>query len=120
MRIHRKHLFNLDRERDLTIEDPNLVIEAYKSNSAKVRAWPHQDKVLIYHVSQDWEPLCEFLGKPVPLNTPFPHANTRQEFKRRIKNFVLSLMLGPILIILGSIGVYLKCIKPRKDRSKAD
>lgn len=32
-------------------------------------------------MSQGWEPLCAFLGKPVP-NTPFPHVNDTKQFNQ--------------------------------------
>jgi hypothetical protein len=34
-----------------------------------------RDRLLEWTVKDGWEPLCEFLGKPVP-NEPFPHKNT--------------------------------------------
>jgi hypothetical protein len=36
-------------------------------------------RLLTYDVSEGWEPLCRFLGVPVPA-TPFPAANRRDEF----------------------------------------
>ncbi|KAH8898634.1 hypothetical protein GQ53DRAFT_635203, partial [Thozetella sp. PMI_491] len=33
-----------------------------------------KDNLLIMTVDQGWEPLCKFLGKPVP-DEPFPRAN---------------------------------------------
>ena len=33
-----------------------------------------KDKLLVYNVSDGWEPLCQFLGKDVP-DCPFPHKN---------------------------------------------
>nr|CAB3262192.1 uncharacterized protein LOC100178565 [Phallusia mammillata] len=32
------------------------------------------DKLLVYNVSEGWEPLCEFLGVEIP-DKPFPHKN---------------------------------------------
>lgn len=32
-----------------------------------------EDQVLIFNPKQGWEPLCKFLGKPVP-SEPFPHV----------------------------------------------
>ena len=37
-------------------------------------------RLLVYEVGEGWEPLCEFLGVPVP-STPFPHVNVRDDFK---------------------------------------
>lgn len=43
------------------------------------------DRLLVFEVRQGWEPLCGFLGVPVP-DTPFPKVNERamleEEFKR--------------------------------------
>jgi hypothetical protein len=36
-------------------------------------------------VKQGWEPLCRFLGVPVPQGKPFPHLNERSEFQRMLK-----------------------------------
>ena len=33
-----------------------------------------KDKLLVFNLSSGWEPLCEFLGRPVP-SVPFPHLN---------------------------------------------
>jgi hypothetical protein len=32
------------------------------------------DRLLAYHFSQGWKPLCDFIGEPVP-NIPVPHMN---------------------------------------------
>jgi hypothetical protein len=40
------------------------------------------DKLLVFHPKQGWEPLCEFLGVPVPDN-PFPRVNSRDELRQR-------------------------------------
>jgi hypothetical protein len=36
------------------------------------------DRLLTYDVAQGWEPLCAFLGVPVP-DEPFPRINAQQE-----------------------------------------
>lgn len=39
-------------------------------------------KLLVYEVTEGWEPLCAFLGCEVP-DLPFPARNTRLEFRAR-------------------------------------
>ena len=39
-----------------------------------------QDKMLFYDVSSGWEPLCEFVGVPVP-DESFPNADDWKKFK---------------------------------------
>ncbi len=58
---------------------------------AKMQEWNNEvvqsvppDRLLIYEVKNGWEPLCAFLGKPVP-NTPFPRANDSDAFQKRLK-----------------------------------
>lgn len=46
------------------------------------RAFP-ADRLLVYEVTQGWEPLCEFLDVPVP-DIPFPHVNSREEFSQML------------------------------------
>ncbi len=62
---------------------PNLDIGALESafiehNEAVKAAIPAQ-QLLVYQVKEGWEPLCKFLGKPVP-EKPFPRTNDRSEF----------------------------------------
>ena len=37
------------------------------------------ERLLVYEVKEGWEPLCRFLGVPVP-QTPFPHVNDAETF----------------------------------------
>jgi hypothetical protein len=36
------------------------------------------ERLLVFHPKEGWEPLCEFLGVPVP-EAPFPRVNSRDE-----------------------------------------
>jgi len=40
------------------------------------------ERLLVFHPKQGWEPLCEFLGVPVPA-APFPRVNSRDELTER-------------------------------------
>lgn len=42
------------------------------------------EKLLVFEPSQGWEPLCKFLGRPVP-EQPFPHVNDTQDFKDMVQ-----------------------------------
>ena len=39
------------------------------------------DRLLVFDVKDGWEPLCRFLGVPIP-SAPFPHANSGEDFKK--------------------------------------
>jgi hypothetical protein len=43
------------------------------------------DRLLVFDVKQGWEPLCAFLGVPVPEDEPFPHVNDTEAFHADIQ-----------------------------------
>lgn len=46
-------------------------------------------RLLVFEVKEGWEPLCRFLGVPVPA-TPFPHANAGESFDRNMARRIVS------------------------------
>lgn len=54
----------------------------HQAHIAKVKATVPPDQLLVFSVTKGWEPLCKFLGKPVP-DVPFPRMND-------------SLVMGPL------------------------
>jgi hypothetical protein len=65
---------------DFDVDDEARVIAAYERHNAEVRAEVPSDRLLDFDVAEGWEPLCEFLGVPVP-DEPFPRANDRAQFR---------------------------------------
>jgi hypothetical protein len=65
-------------------EDREKAIRAYKEWIEEVKRNVPADRLLIYNVKEGWEPLCDFLGVPVPEGKAFPHINERKSFKRLI------------------------------------
>jgi len=61
-----------------------------------VRRTVPKERLLEFNVKQGWEPLCAFLGKPVPAQ-PFPHINDRVVVDAVIKVFVLIAWIWPLL-----------------------
>ncbi len=59
--------------------DKAHVLTRYAQHNAEVQRSVPAGRLLTYDVSKGWEPLCRFLGVPVPA-TPFPTANRRDEF----------------------------------------
>ncbi|OGM39691.1 hypothetical protein ABOM_011636 [Aspergillus bombycis] len=64
--------------------------------------------LLIFHVREGWEPLCEFLGQPVP-STPFPRGNGIQSYHlrcaflllygNRVRTLTLPCTAGLVLLV---------------------
>eukprot|EP00913_Durusdinium_trenchii_P013055 g12255.t1 len=44
-------------------------------------------KLLVFDVKEGWEPLCKFLGVPVP-DEPFPNVNDREEIKKDMNKVI--------------------------------
>ena len=61
-----------------------------------------KDQLLVMELSQGWEPLCKFLGKPIP-DEPFPRANDSAAIKQtEIKILTrLGLMWLALFTVLG-------------------
>jgi hypothetical protein len=57
--------------------------ERFQAHTDAVRAAIPAGQLLVYEVKDGWEPLCEFLGQPVP-EEPFPRTNSRIEFWDRL------------------------------------
>jgi hypothetical protein len=62
------------------LDDADAVIAAYEAHNDAVRAGVSPDRLLEFDVDEGWEPLCAFLGLPVP-STPFPRKNDIAQFR---------------------------------------
>ncbi len=65
------------------ISDRDHLIASYERHNEAARQSYSSDRLLVYEVSEGWEPLCTFLGVPVP-DEPFPRVNTADEFHENI------------------------------------
>jgi hypothetical protein len=54
--------------------DEDACIARFIRHIEEVKATVPEERLLVYSVTEGWEPLCRFLGHPVP-EIPFPHAN---------------------------------------------
>jgi hypothetical protein len=55
------------------------VIAAFERHNAEVRRTIAPERLLEFRAKDGWEPICAFLGVPVP-DEPFPRTNAREEF----------------------------------------
>jgi hypothetical protein len=65
-----------------------------------------EEKLLVMDIKEGWEPLCKFLGKPIP-SEPFPHVNESDAVKVFGQRLLLKFALVwlAILSIVGMFGV---------------
>ena len=66
-----------------TMADRAKALAFYRDHIERVKASVPPEQLLIYSVDQGWEPLCRFLGVPVPA-APFPNVNDRAAIKKII------------------------------------
>jgi hypothetical protein len=59
--------------------DREACIAAFRARQAEVEAAIAPERLLIFDVTQGWEPLCRFLGVPVP-DQPFPRRNDAVQY----------------------------------------
>tara|TARA_R110001592_G_scaffold287195_2_gene555879 strand:- start:62 stop:688 length:627 start_codon:yes stop_codon:yes gene_type:complete len=65
-------------------QDKDAIIAAFTAHEAAVKATIPANRLLVHSAKDGWEPLCAFLGVPVP-DTPYPRTNSKDEFFEHIK-----------------------------------
>lgn len=58
------------------------MIATYERHNEEVKRIIPPERLLVFEAKDGWEPLCDFLGVPMP-NQPYPRNNTSEEFKAR-------------------------------------
>ncbi len=61
-------------------QDKEHILEVFGQHPGKVEEWVPRESLLKYRVTEGWQPLCEFLGVPIP-DQAFPRSNDRQNFQ---------------------------------------
>jgi hypothetical protein len=64
-------------------ETPERMIEQFERHNELVKTSVPAERLLVWSVTEGWEPLCEFLDLPVP-DEPLPHVNDRETFLGRV------------------------------------
>ncbi len=63
------------------IHDREFMIDYFTRHNAEVERTIPPERLLVYEAAQGWEPLCAFLGVPVP-DKPFPRVNSREQYAK--------------------------------------
>jgi hypothetical protein len=66
------------------MEDRAYMTDYFRKHDAEVKATIAPERLLVYEAGSGWEPLCRFLGAPVP-KEPYPSENSRAEFIARVQ-----------------------------------
>lgn len=89
---------------DGRFEDKEHALRTFHKHIEEVKKSIPADRLLIHQAKEGWEPLCTFLGKPVP-DTPYPRVNEAKEMKRAI--VILGWVNRLPWIILGLVAAAL-------------
>ena len=82
-------------------EDSQAAREVFRKHVEDVKASVPAERLLVFNVRDGWEPLCEFLGVPVPEDRPFPHVNDSSVIKRAIRIIRIAGMVPYVLLAAG-------------------
>ena len=67
------------------LQDRAFMTDYFRRHNEEVKRTIPPGRLLVYEAGQGWEPLCHFLGVPVP-PTPYPNENSRAEFIARARS----------------------------------
>ena len=77
------HAMVWDGTVDGRFADRDLAVRTFEEHNAAVRREVPAGRLLEFEVAQGWEPLCEFLDRPVP-DKPFPRLNDTAAVQRMV------------------------------------
>ena len=82
--------------------DRAYAIEVFQQHIVEVKQVVPAERLLVYDVQEGWEPLCRFLGVPVPEGKPFPHLNDTRQFQQVMRQRVrLATLMTLGLVMVG-------------------
>ncbi|KAI8617857.1 P-loop containing nucleoside triphosphate hydrolase protein [Chytriomyces sp. MP71] len=93
--------------------DREHVIKVYRDHIAEVRHVVPKGKLLEFSVTEGWEPLCKFLGHPVP-DVPFPNTNDTKMFQAvvwRMRVFIYTVDAVTAAALVGMIAYAVQKIR---------
>lgn len=107
--------FNYALGWDVDITDDDQCAQAFDRRIDEITQTIPAERLLIYRISDGWEPLCRFLNLPIP-NVPFPHANSRDDMQlmfdtmRRRRNMMLLIVLFGLLALIALYIILPVCL----------
>jgi len=67
-------------------DDAAFAVAIFERNNAEVQATIPPERLLVHNLGDGWEPLCRFLGRPIP-EAPYPRSNSADEFHASVAKF---------------------------------
>jgi hypothetical protein len=86
------------------LEDKAHMVANFNQHVESVKAAVPPSQLLVFSVADGWEPLCSFLGKPVP-ETPFPNVNDKGHFTNKLNTIKTIVCVLYSSVAAGLVGV---------------
>ena len=93
------------REFSGRFEDKEFAVDVFNNHIELVKKVIPAERLLIHSAKEGWQPLCDFLGVPVP-NEPYPWINESINFKRNLRIIIAMKWLPAILVIVLLLGLF--------------
>jgi hypothetical protein len=93
----------------------------YRKHYNSIRQLTPPDRLLNFDLKDGWEPLCRFLGKPIP-DFLFPRVNDREAMQARIRVIFkkrVGVLIKKVMIVAGAFGVALAGMYWYRERLEA-
>lgn len=84
--------------------EPAYAKQVFAEHIEQVRQAIPPGQLLVFEVQQGWQPLCDFLGVPVPAS-PFPNVNDAEAMKQRMRTVRYGLRALYAVLLAGVAGV---------------
>ena len=69
------------------MQDRKYMVDFFTERTSEIVNSIATERLLVYQVSDGWEPLCNFLDVPIP-DMDFPRINSRDETKEMLSNLI--------------------------------
>ena len=79
-------------------EDKEFAVDVFNKHIELVRTVFPEERLLIHSAKDGWQPLCDFLGVPVP-DGPYPWVNESISFKRNLR-IIKAVKWMPVVLVI--------------------
>jgi hypothetical protein len=67
-----------------SVDDRGAAKEVFQKHNQEVMDTLPPGRLLVFEASHGWQPLCDFLGVPVP-DEDYPRTNSTEDFQKRVR-----------------------------------
>ena len=103
--------------------DREHALRVFSEHNREVEESIPAERLLVFDVKQGWQPLCAFLGVPVPDGQPFPHVNDAESFQKHIQEPFAKSLVHLARLLSAGVGALVALVwiarRAFRERGKA-